>query len=47
MDRVSTPDYATAVGLIITGYNQWQDKGLSKDRKKGPWARVKDWFKEA
>ncbi|MCJ7589356.1 MAG: cell division protein FtsA [Candidatus Aminicenantes bacterium] len=47
MDRVSTPDYATAVGLILTGYNQWQDKGLSKDRKKGAWARVKDWFKEA
>jgi cell division protein FtsA len=47
MDRVSTPDYATAVGLILTGYNQWQDKGLSKDRKKGAWARVRDWFKEA
>ena len=47
MDRVSTPDYATAVGLIITGFSQWQDKGLSKDRKKGAWARVKDWFKEA
>jgi cell division protein FtsA len=47
MDRVSTPDYATAVGLILTGYNQWQDKGLSKDRKKGVWTKVKDWFKEA
>lgn len=47
MDRVSTPDYATAVGLILTGYNQWQDKGASKDRKKGVWIKVKDWFKEA
>ena len=47
MDRVSTPDYATAVGLILTGYNQWQDKGLSKDRKKGAWTRIKNWFKEA
>ena len=47
MDRVSTPDYATAVGLILTGFSQWQDKGLSKDRKKGAWTRVKNWFKEA
>jgi len=47
MDRVSTPDYATAVGLIITGFSQWQDKGLSKDRKKGAWTRIKNWFKEA
>jgi cell division protein FtsA len=47
MDRVSTPDYATAVGLILTGFGQWQDKGSAKERKKGVWAGIKDWFKEA
>lgn len=46
-DRVSTPDYATAVGLILHGYNQWKKKGMSKDRKKGFWAKFKDWLKEA
>jgi len=47
VDRVSTPDFATAVGLILYGYNQWKEKGFSKDRKKGFWAKVKDWLKEA
>jgi cell division protein FtsA len=46
-DRVNTPDYATSVGLILYGYSQWQEKGLSKDRKKGFWAKFKDWLKEA
>jgi len=47
VDRVSTPDYATAVGLILHGYKQWKEKGMSKDRKKGFWAKFKDWLKEA
>lgn len=46
VDRVSTPDFATAVGLIIYGYGVWQEKGLAGDRKKGAWARLKDWFRE-
>ena len=46
VDRVSTPDFATAVGLILHGFHIWQDRGLSKDRKKGAFARFKDWFKE-
>jgi len=46
MDRVSTPDYATSVGLILYGYKKWQKKGKKKDRKKGPWAKFKDWIKE-
>lgn len=46
-DRVNTPDYATSVGLILYGFSQWQEKGLSKDRKKGLWAKFKDWLKEA
>ncbi len=47
MDRVSTPDYATSVGLILSGYIHWKEKGLSKDRKKSFWAKIKDWLKEA
>lgn len=47
VDRVSTPDYATAVGLILYGYKQWHKKGFSKDKKLGFWAKFKDWLKEA
>ncbi|MGB4704626.1 MAG: cell division protein FtsA [Candidatus Saccharicenans sp.] len=46
IDRVSTPDYATAVGLILYGYNQVLERGFIKDKKKGFWARIKDWFSE-
>ena len=46
VDRVSTPDFATSVGLTLYGFHTWQDKGLSRDRKKGGWAKFKDWFKE-
>ena len=46
VDRVGTPDYATSVGLILYGFSVWQDRGLSRDKKKGSWTRVKDWFKE-
>jgi cell division protein FtsA len=46
-DRVNTPDYATCVGLILHGYDQWKEKGLAKDKRKGLWARIKDWLKEA
>ncbi|MFQ6069302.1 MAG: cell division protein FtsA [Candidatus Aminicenantales bacterium] len=47
VDRVSTPDFATAVGLLLYGHQQLQEKGISKDRKKGLWARFRDWLKEA
>jgi len=46
IDRVSTPDYATAVGLILYGYNQTLEKGFIKDKKKNFWTRIKDWFNE-
>ncbi|MCX8159633.1 MAG: cell division protein FtsA [Candidatus Saccharicenans sp.] len=46
IDRVSTPDYATAVGLILYGYNQILERGFIKDKKKGFWTRIKDWFNE-
>lgn len=47
VDRVSTPDYATAVGLILHGFNQWQERGRSQDKKKGLWAKMRDWLKES
>ncbi len=47
IDRVSTPDYATAVGLILHGFSQWQDHGLSQDKKQGMWAKMRDWLKES
>jgi len=46
IDRVSTPDYATAVGLILYGYSQILERGFIKDKKKGFWTRIKDWFNE-
>jgi cell division protein FtsA len=47
VDRVSTPDYATAVGLILHGFSQWQERGMSQDKKKGLWAKMRDWLKES
>ena len=46
VDRVSTPDFATAVGLTLYGFHAWHERGLSRDRKKGAWTKFKDWFKE-
>jgi cell division protein FtsA len=46
IDRVSTPDYATAVGLILYGLGQWQEHGAAKDKKKGLWAKMREWLKE-
>jgi len=46
VDRVNTPDYATAVGLILFGFSQWKSRGISKDKKKTFWSKMKDWLKE-
>jgi cell division protein FtsA len=46
VDRVSTPDFSTSVGLILYGFHIWQNRGLARDRKKGGWAKFKEWFKE-
>lgn len=46
IDRVNTPDYGTAVGLILYGYNQILERGFTRDKKKGFWTRIKDWFYE-
>jgi cell division protein FtsA len=46
VDRVSTPDYATAVGLILYGLDRWQERGMAQDKRKGLWAKMRDWLKE-
>ncbi len=46
IDRVSTPDYATSVGLILYGYSQLQERGFARDKKKSFWSKIKDWFNE-
>jgi len=46
VDRVSTPDYATAVGLILHGFGLWQERGMAQDKRKGLWAKMRDWLKE-
>jgi cell division protein FtsA len=46
VDRVSTPDYATAVGLVLHGFGQWQERGMAQDKRKGLWAKMRDWLKE-
>jgi cell division protein FtsA len=45
-DRVSTPDYATAVGLLIYGLEQRKVGGPAKDRRRGLWTRLRDWLRE-
>jgi len=34
------------VGLILYGYNQIQARGFSRDKEKGLWTKIKDWFNE-
>jgi len=46
LDRVSTPDFATAVGLLLYGAQNRKDGRPAKDKRRGPWARLRDWLKE-
>lgn len=46
VDRVSTPDYSTAVGLLLYGHSLMKEKGMTKDRKKGLFAKIRDIFRE-
>ncbi len=46
MDRVRTPDYSTAVGLLQYGREALLDQGPNKDRKRGLFGKIKDIFKE-
>ena len=46
VDRVATPDFATAVGLVLYGFNKGLERGFSRERKKGAWTKFTDWFKE-
>jgi len=46
LDRVSTPDFAAAVGLLLYGAQHRKSGRPVKDKRRGPWARFKDWLKE-
>jgi cell division protein FtsA len=46
IDRVNTPDYATAVGLLLHGLGLLAQGVRGKERKKRPWSRLLDFFKE-
>ncbi|MCJ7681118.1 MAG: cell division protein FtsA [Candidatus Aminicenantes bacterium] len=46
-DRVSTPDYATAVGLIMYGFDQWKEKGFTPGSRDSWWTKFKTWIKDA
>lgn len=46
VDRVSTPDFATSVGLILYGFNKWRERGMIRERKKGLLAKLFDWLKD-
>ena len=45
-DRVATPDYATAVGLLLYGLEHRREGRPDKDRGRGLWNRLRDWLKE-
>ena len=46
MDRVRTPEYSAAVGLLHYGREVLRDLGPNKDRKRGLFGKIKDMFKE-
>jgi cell division protein FtsA len=46
VDRVNTPDFAAAVGLLHYGRALKERGELGKARKRGVWARLRDMFKE-
>ncbi len=46
LDRVSTPDFSAAVGLILYGHQDRREGRPTKDKRRSPWSRFKDWLKE-
>ncbi|MFC2156416.1 cell division protein FtsA [Acidobacteriota bacterium] len=46
-DRVSTPDFAAAVGLILYGFGQWKERGFTSGGGDSWWSKFKSWIKEA
>ncbi len=46
VDRVNSPDYATAVGLLLYGYNQRFAIGARRKGKKGFFKNIVEWLKE-
>ncbi len=44
IDKVGTPDFATAVGLIKYGFADMKDKGMIRNKPKSAWKKVLDFF---
>jgi cell division protein FtsA len=44
IDKVGTPDFATAVGLIKYGFDDMKDKGMIRNKPKNAWKKVLDFF---
>jgi cell division protein FtsA len=44
IDKVNTPDFATAVGLIKYGFADMKDKGFIRNKPKNIMQKFKDYF---
>jgi len=44
IDKVNTPDFATAVGLLKYGFLDLKDRGMIKNQPKGVLQKIKDWL---
>ena len=44
IDKVNTPDFATAVGLLKYGFSDMKEKGIIFTKPKNPWLRFKEYF---
>jgi cell division protein FtsA len=44
IDKVNTPDFATAVGLIKYGFADMKDKGYIRNKPKNVMQKFKDYF---
>ncbi len=44
IDKVNTPDFATAVGLLKYGFADMKEKGTLLKHQGGPWKKIKDFF---
>lgn len=44
IDKVNTPDFATAVGLLKYGFADMKEKGFIRNYPRSPWKKLKDYF---
>ena len=44
IDKVNSPDFATAVGLLKYGFADMKEKGFIRNYPRSPWKKFKDYF---